>query len=580
MTRIDGEMSGKFWRILLFPLVVLMVMGWATPGFSQGVAIVKKAQGAPEGDKSLGDVIVPGTINGIVYRRVGARALEMDGYQQPGTGRRPAVIVIHGGGWTSGSRVSYVGQFLELLTKAGYNWFSIDYRLDGSGEIDSAVSDLRAAIEFVRGHARELRVDPERIVLLGEDTGATMAAMVAMDPAARVSAQILIGGRYPLPKGPKEAAGGQTPKDAKPWGGPKTLLIHGTDDREVAPEMASQFCREMNVGGQNCDYRAVEGASHRPENWWPAQWGYKEWLIEWLNQQVRRRVDLKARQGDGPGEYQRTRLTKDIVYDKARGLKLDAWVPDRTSSGEAGKKGPFPAVILVHGGGWEAGDKVTYLTPVMRPLAEAGFAWFSIDYRLTPEVRHEEQLADLREAIRFVYREAKRYNIDRRRIAILGESASGQMVAQIAAERMPEVAAVVSFYGVYDFLPMATQLSTRSIPTRLFGITELGEAERRTLTRYSPIHQVGEGMAPLLLLCGTADGLFRQHEAMAAKLKAVKARYETIELAGAPHGMENWEGHPEWVGYKSRLVEWLKRVLTQSAGQPAGQPAGRIIDRR
>ena len=93
---------------------------------------------------------------------------------------------------------------------------------------------------------------------------------------------------------------------------------------------------------------------------------------------------------------------------------------------------PVPAVIVVHGGGWEAGDKVTYVTPLFEPLARAGLAWFSLDYRLTPASTHEEQLADLREAIRFIRAGRTRFNIDPARIVLVGESASGQMVTEIA----------------------------------------------------------------------------------------------------------------------------------------------------
>lgn len=500
--------------------------------------------------KPEGNYIIPGAESGIVYRQAGGTELLMDGYRQPGPEIRPAVVVIHGGGWQSGSRVSYTGQFLEMLTRAGFHWFSIDYRLEGPERVAEAVDDVRAAVDFIRCHARERRVDPTRIVLLGEDTGATMAAMVARDPAAGIWAQILVGGRYPLP-GEGELHGVvKTPVM------PRTLIIHGTDDREVAPEVAAQFCRGLRMAGQECEYLPVEGASHRPENWWPSQWGYKERLVEWLAGQAGWPTAGGGRRG-----YQSARLKKDIVYDRQHGLKLDAWVPRG--------RGPFPAVILAHGGGWEAGDKVTYLTPMLRPLAEAGFAWFSIDYRLTPMVRHEAQLEDLRTAIRFIHRHARRFNIDPQRIAILGESASGQMVAQVATERMPEVAAVVSFYGVYDLPALAGpagRLDPRSIPARLFGMTTLGEPERQRLISHSPLHQAQRGMAPLLLLCGTADGLFDQHRAMVVRLGQIGARFETIELPGAPHGMENWEGRPEYATYRDRIVEWLKRTLGARRG--------------
>ena len=70
---------------------------------------------------------------------------------------------------------------------------------------------------------------------------------------------------------------------------------------------------------------------------------------------------------------------KDVLYADIAGvaLTLDAHIPDGA--------GPFPAAVLVHGGGWIAGDKRQYITYLFQPLTEAGFAWFSINYRLAPQ---------------------------------------------------------------------------------------------------------------------------------------------------------------------------------------------------
>ena len=91
-----------------------------------------------------------------------------------------------------------------------------------------------------------------------------------------------------------------------------------------------------------------------------------------------------------------------------------------------------------------------------------GLAWFSIDYRLTPTSTHDDQLEDLRDAIRFVRAQHARFNIDPARLFLLGESASGQMVAQVATEDR-SLAGVISFYGVYDFNAMVTDASPRSL---------------------------------------------------------------------------------------------------------------------
>ena len=478
-----------------------------------------------------GNYIVPGVKGGIVYRRVDGQELRLDAYLQRRGGRRPAVVVIHGGGFSAGSRVAFVGPLLELLTRAGYNWFSVDYRLGGPDDRTLALDDVRAALTFVRGHAEALRIDPDRVALLGEDAGAQLAAHLAAEKPAGVRAAALIGGLYD---------GSGSAPSARP--GPDVLVVHGGRDTEAPPAQAHRFCAGLIATGTRCDEHLVDGAIHRAENWLPSQWGYKDELVAWL----------RARIGPERPDHEpyRTRLQKNVVYDPERGLRLDAWVPDG--------RGPFPAVVLAHGGGWEAGDKVTYITPLFAPLAQAGFAWFSIDYRLTPPAQNRDQMDDLRRAVAFVRSSARRFHIDPDRVAVVGESASGQMTALLATEDR-RLAAAVSFYGVYDFEPLLTDTSPGSRLERLFGLRALDDAGRDLVRRYSPIHHVAKDMPPLLLVHGTNEELWAQGVAMRDRLREVGASHELLALPGAPHGMENWEGHPEWSHYKAKLVDWLSK---------------------
>ncbi len=500
-----------------------------------------------------GNYIVPGVMGGIVYRSVDGKELSLDAYVQKRGRNRPSVIVVHGGGWNSGSRIAFVGQFLEMLTRAGYNWFSIDYRLGGIQDYKVAMDDVRAAIEFVRCHAKEFRIDPERIALVGEDAGAHLAAMLLTEKPPGVKAAVLIGGFYDLRETPNlksqisdsEFLAGASPIAHLAKAMPAAMVVHGSADREAPPEQAAKFCEAARGAGSRCEYLPVDGAIHRAENWLPRQWGYKAAILAWLGK------ELGLAQPDH--EPYSTSLKKDIVFSPRHKLKLDAYIPNG--------RGPFPAVIIAHGGGWEAGDKVTYVEPLFEPLAQAGFAWFSIDYRLTPQSRHQDQLEDLREAIRYVQSRAGSFRIDPRRVAILGESASGQMAAQIATEKRKNIAAAVSFYGVYDFVSMVKEITPRSIPARLFGFNKLDDEARETLRRYSPLYNVNAEMPPILLVCGTKDGLFGQQEAFTRKLEAAGVSHEAFTLKDAPHGVENWEGHPEWMEYKTKLVEWLKAKL-------------------
>ena len=200
---------------------------------------------------------------------------------------------------------------------------------------------------------------------------------------------------------------------------------------------------------------------------------------------------------------------------------------------------------------------------------------------MTPEHRHPQQLDDLRRAVRYVRHHAREFRVDPDRLAIVGESASGQMVVQVGAEscnglsdslnpvdRNPcTVRAVVSFYGVYDFLPLVTESSPRSLLTRLFGLADLNETARAILRRYSPLYHVHEGMPPVLLIHGTDERLWKQGVLLDRKLGEVGVPHELLAIEGAPHGMENWEGREEWMGYKKKLVDWLRLQLTVRDGE-------------
>ena len=103
----------------------------------------------------------------------------------------------------------------------------------------------------------------------------------------------------------------------------------------------------------------------------------------------------------------------DIEYARAgdTALHLDACVPDGN--------GPFPIAILIHGGGWGAGDKRGDVTPLMEPLTQAGFIWFSIDYRLAPTNQWPACFEDVQASIRWVKAHASEFKGDSNRIALI-----------------------------------------------------------------------------------------------------------------------------------------------------------------
>jgi alpha-L-fucosidase 2 len=253
----------------------------------------------------------------------------------------------------------------------------------------------------------------------------------------------------------------------------------------------------------------------------------------------------------------------DIEYANVAGesLKLDAYVPDGA--------GPFAAVILVHGGGWTGGDKSggpkkALIAPMEEPLERAGFAWFSINYRLAPKHRYPACIADVETAIRWVKSRAAEYRIDPQRIALSGESAGGHLVALAAvrADESTRLAAIVPFYGVFD-LAARIKPGEPLMPNyiALFGRENADEPMLALLREASPLMHVRSGLPPFLLVHGTADSRvsFEQSLAMQARLTAAGVPCELLAIKGGEHGMVGWNsGAPD---YTERVVDWLRRTL-------------------
>lgn len=250
----------------------------------------------------------------------------------------------------------------------------------------------------------------------------------------------------------------------------------------------------------------------------------------------------------------------DIEFARPGGvpLTLDAWVP-------AGK-GPFPAVIVVHGGGWENGAKRSYEKPLLPVLTDEGFAWFTINYRLAPQYKYPAAVEDVEAAVRWVRRHAKEYKVNAKRIALAGESAGGHLVAMVGVRPAKDtrVQAVVDFYGPHDLKKRETERGEVGKNLRQFlGIEKLDEAGLAKLAEASPMTYVKKGLPPFLFIHGTKDTAvpYEQSPLMCDKLKAAGNRCEVYTVEGAPHGIGAWEKVPEWQGYKRKMVEWLKATM-------------------
>lgn len=186
-------------------------------------------------------------------------------------------------------------------------------------------------------------------------------------------------------------------------------------------------------------------------------------------------------------------------------LRLDASLPSRTE--------PVPAVIIVHGGGWVRGDRRIDVQPLFKPLSDAEFAWFSISYRLAADVtQFGLAVDDVEQAVRFVKAHAAEYKVDPNRIALIGESAGGQLAAIAALRAGPDASVravvalstptdLVSLFQDSAFIPAQIRNGVRGTPWEsllLAGLSQL-----------SPIENVRGDMPPSFLSTGLPIPLFR-----------------------------------------------------------------------
>ena len=264
---------------------------------------------------------------------------------------------------------------------------------------------------------------------------------------------------------------------------------------------------------------------------------------------------------------------KDVEYGRPGGkaLLLDLYVPDGP--------GPFPAAILVHGGGFDQGSKSTNVRPLFEPLAAAGFAWFSIDYRLAPEFRAPDAIADIDTAIRWVKANAKAYHVDAAKIALIGESAGGYLVDYAGTHFTPatKVDAVVSFYGPADYARLAElrrdhpeRFNMASInrhlanggSARFLGMDKLDAEGLAKLHAMSPMFAVHRGMPPFLLIHGNKDDqvAYEESPAFCDAIRKVGTACELITIEGGGHGMNGWKD-PSTQHYKPEMIAWLKKTL-------------------
>jgi acetyl esterase/lipase len=257
----------------------------------------------------------------------------------------------------------------------------------------------------------------------------------------------------------------------------------------------------------------------------------------------------------------------DLTYSTVIGfrpLTLDLYLPPKAKQTNAGA----PAIVFVHGGGWVGGHTrhsgaFENWPGVLASLAAKGYVVASVSYRLSGEAPSPAAEQDIKSAVRWLRGNAAGYGIDKQHIGIWGGSAGGQLAALagtscgVAALDPPAttpatmpattpaangpvesdcVQAVVTWYGVFNFEPLAKNANVPPPVARYLGCTAAGCTDDK-IALASAIRYVDRSDPPFLLIHGSVDKTVApgQSQEFYAALQSQGVKSELLILPDVGH---------------------------------------------
>jgi len=211
----------------------------------------------------------------------------------------------------------------------------------------------------------------------------------------------------------------------------------------------------------------------------------------------------------------------------------------------ASAKPNAPCVLVIHGGGWDSGER-SEMEPLNRFLVADGYAVASIDYRLAPLYQYPAPVEDVEAAIAFLRSHAGELGIDPSNLVLLGRSAGGQIALQAAyqASGNPGIKGVIAYYAPADMIyGYSIPCSPLILDSRKLMEAYLGGAYDQVPGNYrasSPLEALKADSPPTLLLHGRTDVLvsFQHTVHMEAKLNKLGVPHFIVDLPWATHGYD------------------------------------------
>ena len=230
----------------------------------------------------------------------------------------------------------------------------------------------------------------------------------------------------------------------------------------------------------------------------------------------------------------------DIVYTGGVSWqeKLDLYLPPNTGK-------PTPAIINIHGGGWNHGTKETQ--GGFSPFFKMGFAVANVEYRLTPEAKAPAAIEDIRCALIYLIKNAKALNIDPDKIVIMGGSAGGHLAllaglmgnnhlfdANCKGVEKIKIAAIIDKWGIAD---MDTFTNITKYKSAINWLDKYA-TDQNFIKSVSPVTYITKNSPPVFIVHGDADPTvpYTQSVSLYRKLQEVGVKSKFMTVPNGGHG--------------------------------------------
>lgn len=556
----------------------------------------------------------------IVYAETHGIGLVMDIFRPTGKSNGLAIVDVISGSWSS-SRGKIndhkAAQFYDIFCQRGYTVFAIRPGSVSKFTGLEMLEHLHKGIAWVKSHAAQYEVDPNRLGMTGASAGAHLACLVAVSATAE-QAVAAVGVFFPptdlldvagdevnqrlrmlaVGEGRQEVASEQitaaltklSPARLVTGKEPPFLLIHGDADKVVPLKHSQKMADALRAKNVSAKLIVKAGGAHP----WLTIHQEVAALADWMDEQLKPSVAETATKTESPALFTRK---SDIIYHREQGfaLTMETVTPNESKNGAA--------VVLVMSGGWFSNHEFTKpheeskLPNIFKEnateLLERGYTLFYVVHGSQPKFNIREIHAQMTQAIRYIRFHAGDFGIDPERIGITGGSAGGHLSLMQGTKgeykndqetgvnaASSKVQAVVAYYPPTDFVnygasdvffdtvvrdiqggknPFMQALDFVEFDAENVRLNKVVD-KKRLAEHYqfvAPLYHVTEDDAPTLLLHGDADRLvpIQQSQRIAEKFEEVGVPHKLYRKAGGNHG---WPSSPSEA---DMIADWFDLYL-------------------